>query len=157
MKIKDFIKEYNESNNKKKYIKSHITKSYISWATKVYEAEKIVSISCTSKQDNKFYLSSPMRYFLFVMSVINNYTDLEVEEKNNVDAYDSLEEFGLISEIIDTIGVDVKNFETVIKMTFDDYIVNFRNLTSYIDHKLDDFETLLDEIDVMQDTNVVKS
>lgn len=153
MKIVDFIDTFKGTEYKDKLIQKHITKPYMHWLMKVAEAENIVQKSCYDK-DGRFRLNSPLRYYLYIITIIKNYTDLEFTESEMISEFDLLEENGINDYIIQGIGEDVGRFNTVLKMTFDDHMENYRSLPSYFDSKKDALMMILDSIQLSEDADV---
>ena len=56
------------------------------------------------KKTNRIKINSPMRYILFVMTVIDKYTNLKVNFKDVLPEYDYLNKNGLIEIIFNKIG-----------------------------------------------------
>lgn len=149
MKIVDFIETFKGTEYKDKLIQKHITKPYMHWLMKVAEAESIVQKSCYDK-DSKFRLNSPLRYYLFIVSTIKNYTDLEFEDGEAIRDFNILEENGINDMIVGTVE-DVGRFAKVIQMTLDDHMENYRSLVGYVDGKKDSLMTILDNIQLPYD------
>ena len=144
MKIVDFIDTFKGTEYKDKFVQKHITKPYMNWLMKVAEAENIIQKSCYDK-DGKFRLNSPLRYYLFIMSTIKNYTDLEFEDGEAIRDFNALEENGINDMIIGMVD-DVKRFTKVLQMTLDDHMENYRSLVGYVDSNKDWAISLLDSI-----------
>ena len=146
MNINEFINGYNEAQNKEKYLKKHVTTSYIDWGVKIFESERIVQMSCYDNNDEsrRFRINSPMRYYLYVLAVIKNYTDVEIEDGKGLQSFDELEKNGITTPLLAAIGVDADSFQTVLKMTLDDHIMNYRDVTSWMDEKLEAIKTVFD-------------
>lgn len=142
MKIVDFIDTFKGTEYKDKLIQKHITKPYMHWLMKVAEAENIVQKSCYDK-DGNFRLNSPLRYYLYIIMIIKNYTDLEFSDDVMSD-FNLLEESGVNDMIVILID-DVKRFDTVLKMTLDDHFENYRSLPSWLEGKKTGMIELVDQ------------
>lgn len=153
MKIVDFIETFEGTEYKDKLIQKHITKPYMNWLMKVAEAERIVQKSCYDK-DGKFRLNSPLRYYLYIIMIIKNYTDLEFTENEMMYEFDLLEKNGINDYIIQEIGEDVGRLNTVFKMTLDDHMENYRSLPSYFESKKDALMMILDSVQSPEDMDV---
>ena len=152
MRVKDFV--YNLEKKKEddvaKFVEKHLKTHYISYSRKMSEAELIVKHSSTVEVDGKetFRVSSPMRWMLFVLAVLRNYTTLELNAENLVEDFDALDKSGAIETLFAVIGKDIDTFNTVLNMVHDDYLTNERDVVSYIEHKLEAVSKLIDEIDL---------
>ena len=151
MRVKDFV--YNLEKKKEddvaKFVEKHLKTHYISYSRKMSEAELIVKHSSTVEVNGKevFRVSSPMRWMLFVLAVLRNYTTLELNAENLVEDFDALDKSGAIETLFAVIGKDIDTFNTVLTMTYDDYATNERDLVSFVEHKIDALMTVFDGID----------
>lgn len=150
MKIVDFVNIFKGTEHKDKLIQKHITSQYMSWLLKVAEAENIIQKSCYDK-DGKFRLNSPLRYYLYVVTVIKNYTDLEFDDNDIIGGFNLLEENGVTDMLVGGLINDVERFNTVLKMTFDDHMENYRSLISYVDGKGNALMQVLDSLQVLEE------
>ena len=139
MDIGRFIDEYMVSKDpkaKEKIVKSHVVTTYLDYAKKIEESKKIVKYSCYDA-DGNFVINSPIRFMLFMMSVIRNYTDLEFSTENPIGQFDLIMKYDIGNVFISNFAEDYKSFETVLKMVFDDEYENQRSMVSFIEHKMD--------------------
>lgn len=143
MNINDFINEYNEAQNKEKYLKKHIVTDYLSWTEKVLEAQKIVQMSCYENDGDRFKINSPLRYYLYVLAIVRSYTDIEIEKNRGIQSFDLLEKNGVTTLLLNQIS-DVKSFQTVLNWTLDDHMMNYRDMTSWLDGKGEALKELFD-------------
>lgn len=146
MKIIDFIEEFKKSTSKEALLREHIKSYYMSWMMKVAEAENIIQKSCYV--DDNFRLNSPLRYYLYMIVIVRNYTDLEFDDEEAVRDFNSLEEAGISDMLVSLIGEDVEKFNTVLKMTLDDHMENYRSFAGYIDNKSSALMEVLEGLDL---------
>ena len=137
MKINEFLDQYNNTTDKEKFIKKIIFRHYVPYADKIATAENIIQLS-SYDGNGAFRVNSPLRYILWVQAVIVGYTTLEIGDRF-VDAYDALDQAGVIEPIMSAVGKDAESLQTIISMTLDDLIMNERDMPSYIDNKLSVF------------------
>ena len=149
MKIVDFVNTFNGTEHKEKLIQKHITKPYMNWLIKVAEAENIVQKSCYDK-DGNFRLNSPLRYYLYIITIIKNYTDLEFTDGETMSEFNLLEENG-VNDMIVSMTDDVARFTKVMQMTLDDHMENYRSLVGYVDSKKEALMTVLDSIQLPEE------
>lgn len=139
MDIGKFIDEYvatKDPSAKERLAKKHVKTTYVSYAKKIDDAKRIVKHSCYDA-DERFMVNSPMRYMLFIICVVTNYTDLEFSKENTLEQFDLLLKHGIAEMLISIIGNDYGSFETVLNMTFDDEYENNRSITSFTEHKME--------------------
>ena len=147
--VKSFVEEYEKhlnNDDKAKFLKSKLkTEKYIPYADKLTFAENIVKHSSYAmvkeggklKQTDKIALNSPMRYILFVMTVVDKYTNIEVNFKNIMPDFDALNFNSLIEIIFEKIGdKETAEFNTVVEMVLNDFMANKYQFKNYIDDTL---------------------
>lgn len=123
-----FVKTY-KANSKAKdktfedFMKKHITTSYIPFMNKVAICGSIAKVTCHVKEGEREFIrfDSPTRYLIFVMKLIENYTDIEVGTDNVAEQYDKLNEVGAINTLINYIPeAEYAEFSTILNMKMDD-------------------------------------
>ena len=147
--VKSFVEEYEKQMNdieKTKFLKSKLkTEKYMPYADKLAIAENIVKSSSYAmvkegnelKQTDRISLNSPMRYILFVMTVVDKYTNIEVNFGNIMPDFDALNFNGLIEVIFEKIGdKEMAEFNTVVDMVSNDFMANKYQFKNYIDDTL---------------------
>lgn len=141
-----FIAGYNKAQDKEKYVGKHITKSYMKYEDKIAEANKIVDLTYYDHdvEPKVFHKNSPLQYQLFVLRVLKNYTDIEINEINAAEDFNALNRIGAIDDIFAAIPErEIKEFETVLHMVEDDIMTNERSLVGWLNGKLDALSYLL--------------
>lgn len=180
--IKDFVKEYEKQIteiDKTRFLKSKLkVDTYLSYADKVATAERIVKSSSYAliknedsgelEKTNRIKLNSPMRYVLFVMTIIDKYTNLEVNFSNVMPEFDYLNKNNLFEVIINKIGdKEVGEFNTVVEMILDDFMTNEYEFKNYISEALSKvnegiqkfspiINNIVDKIDSLSDKDMEK-
>ena len=147
--VKSFVEEYEKqltNDDKAKFLKSKLkTEKYIPYADKLTIAENIVKHSSYAmvkedgklKQTDKIALNSPMRYILFVMTVVDKYTNIEVNFNNIMPDFDALNFNSLIEVIFEKVGdKETAEFNTVVDMVLNDFMANKYQFKNYIDDTL---------------------
>ena len=149
--IKKFVEEYEAQigdSEKTKFLKTKLkTEVYLSHSEKLIAAELIVKNSSYAilkneetgemKQTKRIKINSPMRYILFVMTVIDKYTNLKVNFKDVLPEYDYLNKNGLIEIIFNKIGdKEVGEFNAVIDMILNDFMTNEYEFKNFINEKI---------------------
>ena len=147
--VKSFVEEYEKCSNnddKAKFLKSKLkTEKYLPYADKLTFAENIVNHSSYTmikedgvlKKTDRIALNSPMRYILFVMTVVDKYTNIEVNFNNIMPDFDALNFNSLIEIIFEKIGdKETAEFNTVVEMVLNDFMANKNQFKNYIDDTL---------------------
>lgn len=147
--VKSFVEEYEKQVNdadKAKFLKTKLkTEKYMPYADKLALAENIVKSSSYAivkedgvlKQTDRIALNSPMRYILFVMTVVDKYTNIEVDFKNIMPEFDTLNFNSLIENIFEKVGdKETAEFNTVVEMVLNDFVANKYQFKNYIDDTL---------------------
>lgn len=147
--VKSFVEEYEKQVNdadKAKFLKTKLkTEKYMPYADKLALAENIVKSSSYAivkedgvlKQTDRVALNSPMRYVLFVMTVVDKYTNIEVDFKNIMPEFDALNFNSLIENIFEKVGdKETAEFNAVVEMVLNDFMANKYQFKNYIDDTL---------------------
>lgn len=147
--VKSFVEEYEKQStdaDKAKFLRGKLkTEKYMPYSDKLTHAENIARHSSYAmikedgvlKQTNRIALNSPMRYILFVMTVVDKYTNIEVNFGNIMPDFDALNLNGLIEAIFEKVGdKEVAEFNTVVEMVFNDFMANKYQFRNYIDDTL---------------------
>lgn len=147
--VKSFVEEYEKQLNntdKTKFLKSKLkTEKYMPYGDKVAIAENIVKSSSYAmikeggklKQTDRIALNSPMRYILFVMTVVDKYTNIEVNFKNIMPEFDALNFNSLIEVIFEKVGdKEMAEFNAVVDMVSNDFMANKYQFKNYINDAL---------------------
>lgn len=147
--VKSFVEEYEKclnNDDKAKFLKSKLkTEKYMPYADKLALAENIIKISSYAmtkedgklKQTDRIALNSPMRYILFVMTIVDKYTNIEVNFKNIMPDFDALNFNGLVEAIFEKVGdKETAEFNTVVEMVLNDFMANKYQFKNYIDDTL---------------------
>lgn len=150
--IKDFVDGYVKNTNqsdRESYIRTKLkTLDYLDYSEKVLVAENIIGTTSYAivssgkdkqlKRTNKIKFNSPMRYVLFVMTVVNKYTNIEVDFSNAMPDFDLLNKNGLIEIIFDAIGErEITELKTIIDMVLQDFRENECNINSLITNQVE--------------------
>lgn len=138
MKIDEFIRKYNSAKDKDKYLNGCIINQYVPYHEKMTDCEMI--IISTTKIENEFRINSPMRFMLFVTTLLSRYTEIG-EDEDILTVFETLDEKGLIDQIVSKIPEkEYTSYNTILNMELDDYMENNRSITAYIQNKLKEWE-----------------
>ena len=136
MTVKEFIMKYEKTHD----IEKHIVKKYIPYAEKVSMCDRIVrSTSYETIADKQvFKINTPARQELFLLNMVDLYTDIDINWEDSLKDFDVLSEKELLGVIIKAIPEsEITLFSSILDMVLDDLMTNTRDLVSYIDAKLD--------------------
>lgn len=118
MNVREFIDNYKENPATLEELE---VKHYIPCAVKINAIDGIQQRLVHENTEGLTTFSSIEKYFLFIMTVINLYTELEIGSPVT-DDYDLLAEHGLVRKIIDKIGSDYYDFMELLDMRWTDII-----------------------------------
>ena len=138
MKIDEFIKKYNDVKDKDKFLNDCIITTYVPYHEKMTDCEMV--IISTTKIENEFRINSPMRFMLFITTLLSRYTEIGKDE-DVLTVFETLDENDLIDKIISKIPErEYTSYNTILNMELDDYMENNRSITAYISGKIKDLE-----------------
>lgn len=156
--VKNFVEEYEKQLSdveKNSYLKNKLkVEKYLSYSDKVLLAERIVNGSSYAivKEDgvlnktDKIKINSPMRYILFVMTIIDKYTNITVNFNDVMPEFDYLNKNGLFEIIFNKIGDrEIGEFNTVVEMVLDDFMANKYEFKNYVSEILSKFHALMQQ------------
>lgn len=135
-----FVSGYKTIKDKDGFIKKHMTKQYLPYANKLSIAKSIAKTCTHVKVDDKeiYKKDTPAQYFTTVMSLITQYTDIEIDANIVDKAYDALVECGAMQALLASIPEsEVTEFRTLVDMCVADIFENERELASFLETKLD--------------------
>lgn len=128
--VSELITKYNELNNaasKEAFLNASIKGvNYMTTPMVDGLATQIVNSSSFDEEGN-LKIDSFRRYFLFIITLIDSYTNIDIDTKNVTLEYDNLKENELIDIIINHIPEDcVITLQTAIDMKVDDLLTNYQ-------------------------------
>lgn len=143
--IENYLKR-TSTKMKEEYLKTAIKITpYIGYGTKVFLANTIINTTCL--KDSRVHIDSCKKYLLYVFSLIDTYTNIEVDSKNWLFQYDRLDSLNLIEPILKLIPEkEVVTFKTILDMKLDDLMTNRYGVHAYIDEQMDRFNNIASEI-----------
>lgn len=153
MKIKEFVDIYNAKKldqDKETFIKSHIVTNRVSYADKVDRAGMVARHTYYQKQTDMdgterevFHQNSAASYMLFHLTIVDLYTDIEIDYKESLEQFEMLD-----GEILDMIiaAIDereLQEFRMLLEFANDDIMVNEYEPHAFIRGQVERFSTLL--------------
>lgn len=137
-----FLREYKVAAKQKdsaleNFIKKHITTDYISFLQKDAICTSIVEVTTHIESGDKkiIKVNSASEDLLFIMRLIDLYTDIEIDftDINFVKQYDELNKIGALDVLINSIPEnEYVEFNKILNMKMDDFRVNEYSLTAIL-------------------------
>ena len=159
--VQNFVNEFIEKGIKNTQAKPHAIedfiqekleiKKYLSFVEKRELCAKVLEASCERK-NNIIEFDSVSRYFLFTISMIVKYTNLEfgkTDDLDSMDEYDLLCQSGLLNYILGAIASEYEACNNILNMMISDLDANNNNVASVLGKSA---ERLLDIVDGLVDT-----
>lgn len=152
MNVEEFVKEFNEVENKLEFVEKHIVDDYVPFLKKVERCRTLVK--CTTEStteidgiEKKFYLNnSANRHLLYMLELINYYTDIDINMLEPAKCYDELTKCKAIYLIYENLpAAEVGEWQMVLDMEVNDAYDNYRALPSWLDTKFETMKLFSDE------------
>jgi hypothetical protein len=157
MTVKEFLDKYNEARDKVEFVSSSFKKIYIPYATKVSDCERIIkTTNYTNTEPNLYKTNTPSRKMLFLLTLINRYTDIDIDFTNALEEYDMLcsidldKIYGCFAET----EYELQRYEEILSDMTDDFYDNERSMIGYLDTKLASFNILKEEFEKVIEENL---
>lgn len=155
MKTKEFIEVYEgleASIDYEEFMEQYIYRTYVPFAEKLDVAFRIAKHSTHKVLDDGkeiFHVNSVLRHILYTMSIVDLYTEINVDFDNIVEEYDMLDEYDLLDWFSENIPEREQNkLYSLVESYVNDVYMNESNIVNCIDNKLEAirmvFETLVD-------------
>ena len=150
MKIKEFCKEYSNRIDKLKgdYLNDNLhINTYIPFLTKVTLADKLARVTTLDKDTGNINIKSDANYLFFCRTIIEYYTDLQVETEGFYEEYDLLNESGLLDKIMQMIPEkEINEFKMICDMKKSDLLQNKYENHAFISEQVTRFGELIGTI-----------
>ena len=148
MFIKNFVESYSNfatQNLKDNYLKDNLEiTTYVPFIKKVTYAASLAQNTMIDKDTGNVRVSSESNYLFFVRSIIELYTDLEIENNALYDEYDLLNESGLLDEIMQMIPEKETNeFKMLCALKREDILTNQYETHIFISNQVTRFGELI--------------
>lgn len=146
--IKEFVKKYTEFRNdvsKDGYLKKIKIIPYVDYLKKVTAAENIAKRTCKNSNGD-ICVNSPMRYVLFVFTVLQLYTNLIISSEDRVEDFDLLNKNGLIDKIFELIPEnELAEFKTILDLSVDDFMTNHYEAHAFVESQVNRITTVVEK------------
>ena len=148
MNYKDFLKEYNEAEDKNKadILRKHLTTEYLPFETKLTEGKEIAR-RAMSANDGRVIRNTPMLFYLFAIRSIALYTDIECDNDDVLDMFNEFNKSGIFDLFFMQIVPqrEYSEFHNYVLQCSDDYYENNMGTSQYLDRKLAAYSMVLNE------------
>ena len=151
MTIKGFAEKYNAMATdrlKEDYLKDNLhIKTYLPFLTKMTLADKLAKVTTLDKDTRNVNVKSDINYLLFCRTIIEYYTDLQVETEGFYEEYDLLNESGLLDKIMQMIPEkEINEFKMICDMKKSDLLQNKYENHAFISEQVTRFGELIGTI-----------
>ena len=149
MTTKEFIENYEGVKDKDKFLAECIVKQYIPYEEKMTYCENIIEKTTHKNIADKevYWRNTPVQYMVFSLTLVDLYSDVNIDFKNILKEFNALDEIGGIDALISFIpNTEYAKFKTILNMVSDDNYENLRSISSWLDTKFDAINLLLDGI-----------
>ncbi len=154
--VPEFVNQYNQTTEQMRpsFLDTHLmVEDYIGFNRKMTLADTIVKNSTYATepvmedgqvvkdengdvkyhQTNRIQVNSCTRYILFVFTVIQTYTNINMDHAKMLDEFDLLNKEGLIEKIFEMIPKkEIDEMNKVVEKTYDDFMTNYYETHSFI-------------------------
>lgn len=142
MTIKKIIEAYSNlatENLKEDYLKDNIKiTTYVPFVKKVTYATTLAQNTMVDKETGNIKVSSESNYLFFVRSIIELYTNLEIENGAFYDEYDLLNESGVLDKIMQMIPQkEINEFKMLCDMKREDLLFNQSTPKAFINQQVE--------------------
>ena len=139
--VKDFVDGYNSCPNqetKKSYIRDNLKlkTEYVSYILKIELCRALVEHFCMNDTKEYIHINSPFKHMFFQKTLIQQYTNIVIEDPSFWKEYDMLKSNDLLKDVIAIIPKkEVLEFKDVLDMTQNDYIANYMEIHTFIERQ----------------------
>ena len=144
MKVKEFVQEFNKSQNKEACVKKHLKCIYLPYEKKI-ALSKIITKKLFNESGD-LVKNTPLIYENFVLYLVREYTDIDLDNGGSLDDFNLIEENNITESIVRAIGKDADRFNTVLDMTVNDCIDNYNNIINFISLKTENASFIFDKL-----------
>lgn len=157
--VEEFVKKYKETQDNEALWEAIRLKKYVPYSLKAKTAIEIMKDNFVMN-NHMILKNTPLLYVLNRMCVIELYCPgICVSTKDALADYDLLCESGALEDIIQAIGKDAAEFDTVFHMTFQDFMENNSSPQAYVSRFFTAAMRLLDGkadalLKILKETNI---
>ena len=159
MTVEEFVKQFKIASRGKgsyeDFLQKRIVRTYVPYVEKIAVCSRVINACWYEKQGvdengvvrtKRFRINSPNTYLLFILSLLKEYTDIQLLENgsDNAKDYDMMNEAGLIMEMTKRIPVDEYNeFQMIFRMIESDTKSSEYEISSWLTNRINDLTFLV--------------
>ena len=147
MTVNEFVKQFTSCQTeaaKTVALKGIIKTHYVPYDQKVFLARMCVEVSNVDTKTRLVRLNTLATYLNYTTTILSTYTNLKLEKDKSSEAYDALMEANALQPLLDCIGSDLDEFQSVLKMCADDFRENETSTRSAVEKLIAFMATMLD-------------
>lgn len=130
------------------FFRSVIKNEYVPYEEKANVAKSIVDTCVLDKDKRNVRVDSVAKYMLTCMAMVDLYTTIERNKGDGkmLDDFNALNKIGFLDAVVRLIDQrELKEFNMVLKMVYDDFIMNKYNIHSFVNEQVERFGQLIGE------------
>ena len=148
MTVEQFVKEMKvmlqeKDSELKKYLEDRIITTYIPYTQKIAYCKNILDYTMYKTVLDKkiYYPDTTMQYVFYTLTLINIYTDINIDFKNVVNDYELLDSKNLIHYLINndnSYGIpteELDKFQTIFNMMRNDIVEHEESVVNFLNTK----------------------
>ena len=147
MTVNEFVKQFTSCQTeaaKTAALKGIIKTHYVPYDQKVFLARMCVEVSNVDTKTKLVRLNTPATYLTYTTTILSMYTNLKLEKDKSSETYDALMKANALQPLLDCIGSDLDEFQSVLKMCADDFRENETSTRSAVEKLIAFMTTMLD-------------
>ena len=150
IKLTAFMTAYKfrkSDEEKEKFVLEHMKNEYVPLEKKSTIAKAIMDTCCWRKNEDgtqDLHVDSVAKYMTTCMAMVDLYTTIERNKNNMLVHFNTLNQYGVLDLIVKNIDQrELKEFNMVLEMTYDDVMTNEYENHAYITKQVNRFGTLI--------------
>lgn len=147
MTVKEFVDQFSTCKTdaaKNALVKSIIKTHYVPYEQKVVLSRICVNTSNVDAKTKVVRINTPATYLNYITTLLSMYTSLKMEKNKSSETYDALVKANALQPILNSIGPDLDEFQSVLKMCTDDFRENETSTRSAVEKLISFMATMLD-------------
>lgn len=147
MTVKEFVNQFTTCKTdtaKNALIKSIIKTHYVPYEQKVVLSRICVNTSNVDAKTKVVRINTPATYLNYITTLLSMYTNIKTEKGKSSETYDALMKANALRPILDSIGLDLDEFQSILKMCADDFRENETSTRSAVEKLVSFMVTMLD-------------
>lgn len=143
MNYKDFIEEFNNADNESAFLESHIITEYVPYEKKITICNNVIK-NTFYDENNNIKINSPASFMFYSLSLINEYTDIDVDFAIGLEIFNELNKLDLIDKITGSIPNNEQlEFSAIMDMMESDFQKNECGIIGWLNSKTESITSLV--------------